>query len=140
MNSTTTGTSTASSGRAVRITAFALLTGALVVGAWIEPAPVHVSVCMSRILTGVGCPACGMTRAIVALKTGHVAESIRLHAFAIPFVVAGLVAWAALGLGFLLRRDLFPDLSRRRAQWTLLGVLAAFLVYWLARFARGTVQ
>lgn len=42
--------------------------------------------CTLRILTGIPCPACGMTRAALLFFTGHIRESISMHP-AWPFVL-----------------------------------------------------
>lgn len=37
------------------------------------------AVCLSRVLVGLPCPGCGLTRAGVLFLQGHFAESFRLH-------------------------------------------------------------
>lgn len=52
--------------------------------------------CTTRILTGFPCPGCGMTRAMILLLTGHLAESMQMHPMA-PL-------WLLLGIIFFIRR------------------------------------
>lgn len=62
--------------RDARIGAVALLGAGLV---W-PRLPVHPPLaCPMRTLTGIPCPFCGMTRAVVAALHGHVLESLRFN-------------------------------------------------------------
>ena len=79
--------------RQLRYAGAAMLGAALV---W--PAlPVHPPyVCPLRTITGIPCPFCGMTRAVVAATHGHIVTSLRynpagilLVALAIALVVGG---------------------------------------------------
>ena len=45
------------------------------------------SFCPVRILLGLPCPGCGMTRAAFCLFTGHPAEAMQYHALVIPWVL-----------------------------------------------------
>ena len=81
--------------RDLRIGATAMLGAALV---W--PAlPVHPPyACPLRTLTGIPCPLCGMTRAVVAAVHGHVVTSLRYNPAGILLValaVALVVGWRA---------------------------------------------
>ncbi len=42
--------------------------------------------CTFRVMTGIPCPSCGMTRAVVLFLRGHIGESLRMHPLW-PFVV-----------------------------------------------------
>jgi hypothetical protein len=90
--------------------------------------------CAFRQLTGLPCPGCGLSRAIVALAHGEGRSMLRLHPFA-PY----LIVWAVMLAG----AALLP--SRGRARW-LAGwlavesrtrfhgiMLAALAVYGVAR-------
>ena len=60
--------------------------------------------CVFRAMTGVACPGCGSTRAILALGNGHVVEAVQLNplftAAVVGFVVLGLLApWWTLAAG-----------------------------------------
>jgi hypothetical protein len=57
--------------------------------------PVHPPIaCPLRTITGVPCPLCGMTRAVVALVHGHVVESLRFNpaGIAVAFLALALIA------------------------------------------------
>jgi hypothetical protein len=73
---TTTATTTTIATRDARIGAAAMLGLAV---AW-PRLPVHPPLaCPLRTLTGVPCPLCGMTRAVVAAMHGHLLESLRFN-------------------------------------------------------------
>ncbi|MDO5574339.1 MAG: DUF2752 domain-containing protein [bacterium] len=46
--------------------------------------------CPMKILTGIPCPGCGMTRAVVLMFTGHFAESFEMHPMALAWILLGL--------------------------------------------------
>jgi len=44
--------------------------------------------CSIRYTTGINCPTCGVTRSIIYLLTGRIADSIHLYPMSIPLVAA----------------------------------------------------
>ena len=78
--------------------------------------PVHPPfACPLRTLTGIPCPLCGMTRAVVATMHGHFAESLRFNPAGILVVVLAIALlagvridrvrvplWLVIGFGALL--------------------------------------
>ncbi len=139
MSSTTTPASTASSARSrPRIAVFAGLSVLFVAAALWKPADDGIPLCTFKLGTGISCPGCGMTRALAALARGEPAVSVKYHAFAPLVALAAVLAWAALGIGLVTGRDLFPDLNARRATIFLAIFIAAFLAYWFFRLWRGT--
>ena len=48
--------------------------------------------CLLRILLGIPCPGCGLSRAALLLFSGHPAESIALHPFLLPLLFV-LLLW-----------------------------------------------
>ena len=64
------------------------------------------SLCVFHITTGLPCPGCGMTRAIVCCCHGRFADSIGYHPL-------GLIVFAWIVVAAVLRLP-FPDAWRRR--------------------------
>jgi hypothetical protein len=90
--------------------------------------------CPLKSATGVPCPGCGLTRAVVALLRGDFAASLQLHAFA-PVLLACLGAFAAAALLPSARREAFAGAVARfeRRTKATYAVPAAMLVYWSVR-------
>jgi hypothetical protein len=90
-----TSTATIATRRDTRIAAGAML-GAGVV--W-SRLPVHPPLaCPFRTLTGLPCPLCGMTRAVVAAMHGHVVASLRFNPAGILVVALAIAVVAGLRL------------------------------------------
>ncbi len=51
-------------------------------------------ICPSRLIWGVPCPGCGLTRAMTLVMKGEFAEATRMHPFWIAVVVVTVVALA----------------------------------------------
>lgn len=86
--------------------------------------------------TGVPCPGCGLSRAIVALLSGEWAQALTLHAFA-PLVLLALVLIAVAAALPARRRASFVRAvayAERRTGLTGLA-LVGLLIYWAARLA-----
>jgi Protein of unknown function (DUF2752) len=61
--------------------------------------PVHPPLaCPLRVLTGVPCPLCGMTRAVVAVMHGHLLESLRFNPAGVLVVLLAIALLAGLRL------------------------------------------
>ena len=73
--------------------------GALCACACIEPSESSAWIfCPFRLLTGLPCPMCGMTRAIASLLRGRWSDAIGFHALS-PLVTAALAAWIVAEAG-----------------------------------------
>jgi Protein of unknown function (DUF2752) len=73
--------------REARLGAAAMLGAALL---W-PRLPVHPPIaCPLRTLTGIPCPLCGMTRAVVAAAHGHLLESLRFNPGGLAVVLLAL--------------------------------------------------
>jgi hypothetical protein len=85
------------------------------------------STCLSRVWLGLPCPACGLTRAGLALARGHLAEASRWNPAAAPLVLlfaASIVVAAVV-----------DDAAWKRFVEIATAVAAvALLVVWGARF------
>lgn len=90
--------------------------------------------CAFRIVTGVPCPGCGLSRALAALWSGDWRAAVAFHAFAPLAAACGMLLLAAL----LLREDTRARVAERvtcvESRTGLSVFLAAsFLVYWVVR-------
>jgi hypothetical protein len=75
--------------REVRVASAGLIA---VAAAW-PRLPLHPPIaCPLRAATGIPCPFCGMTRAVVALVHGHVGSSLAFNPGGVVVVVLALVA------------------------------------------------
>ena len=84
--------------------------------------------CSAMRILGIPCPTCFLTRSVMASLHGDLGEALELHVFGPPSVVG--LAWIGWRQG--VRGHSLPKLTPRRAK--LLGmVIAALLIYWLAR-------
>jgi Protein of unknown function (DUF2752) len=85
-------------------------------------------------LTGVPCPGCGLTRAIMLLVQGDLYASIRFHAFAPIFLIAiVLVTLTALLPKSLVQTVISgTEVLERHTRFTVI-VLTGLILYWLAR-------
>ncbi|MEP6920967.1 MAG: DUF2752 domain-containing protein [bacterium] len=84
--------------------------------------------------TGIPCPGCGLTRAVMLLMRGEFREAMHFHAFA-PFVVIAIVAlvFAAVMPESLIKSVIArTELWERRTGFTTI-IFAALILYWLAR-------
>ena len=85
-------------------------------------------VCPFRRLTGLPCPACGLTRSWQAAAHGRPRESFDHH----PLGAVTLLAGAGIALA---GRDAVPRLADRRA--VQLSAAAVWTAVWLWRLRRG---
>jgi len=69
---------TAERGRAFYLGMAVLLGGVLAATCLLEPSR-YFSICAFRMLTGLPCMTCGLTRALHALSTGHFREAVTYH-------------------------------------------------------------
>lgn len=86
------------------------------------------STCVVRLLVGLPCPACGLTRAGLAAARLDLAAAQHHHPLAIALVV---VTAAMIGFAFVA-----PEAAWRRAVTIVTGVAGvALVVVWALRFA-----
>jgi hypothetical protein len=84
--------------------------------------------------TGVPCPGCGLTRAIVLLLQGELRESIHFHAFAPIFLFFSVALVGVLLLPKTISRPIVhkAEVFERQTGLTVI-ILSALILYWLAR-------
>jgi hypothetical protein len=89
------------------------------------------SICPFYRLTGLPCPACGLTRAFVCMAHGQFAEAWRYHALG-PLLFVCFVAYALFGSAV----DAgWERLSRPHRGWITAGAVAVVLAVWAVRLA-----
>ncbi len=84
------------------------------------------SFCPVKMLTGIPCPGCGMTKSILCLFHGEWQKSISFHAFG-PVLVAILLLYPFF------RRISFGPFVRFYSNRLLYILIAAFMLYYLYR-------
>ena len=84
--------------------------------------------------TGIPCPGCGLTRAVMLLLHGEFREALHFHAFAPFFLIAiiGLALAALMPASVIQPVISHTELWERRTGFTTI-ILAALILYWLAR-------
>ena len=90
-------------GRWSTVARVAVPAGALCACALIEPRQsAGWIICPFRLLTGLPCPMCGMTRGVASLLRGRWQEAVGFHLLS-PVVLFALAAWIVVETGHLLR-------------------------------------
>lgn len=112
----------------------ALLVGVLMTASFTE-APAHLSLspCAFYNLTGLPCPACGLTRGFVALGHGHMAASFAWHPLAPVLYAALLGALVASVLAAARGRPLLC--GQRTTRYSAAIATVAVLAVWLWRLS-----
>jgi hypothetical protein len=85
-------------------------------------------------LTGIPCPGCGLSRAVILLLKGDFLGSLRFHAFAPIFLLAAVVVILTV---LLPQSVIQPAISKaerleRQTGFTVI-ILVGLILYWLAR-------
>jgi hypothetical protein len=84
--------------------------------------------------TGIPCPGCGLTRAVIAIIQGNWSTSLSLHAFAPILLVALFLVICSTLLPQPYRRGLIAGVEVIERRTNVTGILAVGLIlYWLAR-------
>ena len=90
--------------------------------------------CPILATTGVPCPGCGLTRAIMQLLHGDVAASIQTHAFAPIFMIALIVMGLVLVLPNSTSKKIISSVRRLEVRNGLTAwVLSSLMLYWALR-------
>jgi hypothetical protein len=105
--------------------AIALATSGALAFAWLAVEK-HWPLCAFHALTGLHCPGCGTTRAVVALLHGDVLAALRFNAFTVPLLP--VLAWnGAIELwNFVTGRAARGAAWRPAAVWVVLAAGVAF--------------
>ena len=84
--------------------------------------------------TGIPCPGCGLTRAVIALIKGNWSTALTLHAFAPILLVAAFLIICSTLLPQHYRRGLISGVEVIERRTHVTSILAVGLIlYWLAR-------
>ena len=93
--------------------------------------------CLFHHITGLACPACGLTRAAAALTKGRFVEAWGWHPLAAPLGFEVLAAWLLWGTA--LRDRERALLLARVAPRVALLTGAMLLAVWIVRWTMGTL-
>jgi len=96
----------------------------------------HGPPCLSRVLFRLPCPACGLTRSLVALWHADLAESLRYHPLGAPLFGACVAvdgAWLWARAHTAMRASLDSAVAVVLGPRVLRGILLAVLAVWVTR-------
>ncbi|MCC7369613.1 MAG: DUF2752 domain-containing protein [Chloroflexi bacterium] len=109
-----------------------LTAGALLPPDWVLHGP---QLCIFKLMSGLPCPGCGLTRAVVLLMHGDLTGSLYYHPLAVFLVLAALLLvavdayawWRAHPGGLAATKPswLLEWLSKTPAPWVLIGLMLA---------------
>lgn len=114
-------------------TGLGLVALAVSLAVWDSSAHPGPTLCLFKRLTGVACPACGLTRAASLFAHGRIAEGFALHPAVPLLALETAVIWLAWGARLLTGRP-------RWVRWALPVVAAtgiALVALWVVRLASG---
>jgi hypothetical protein len=93
----------------------------------------HLPLCMFQNATGLPCPGCGMTRAILRLSQGDLVGSLRMHPLGVVLATIVLASLGGTVVGLARGGDPVSEFLERRGTWFVGLLVAAFLVIWVVR-------
>lgn len=114
---------------------------ALIAPTLLRPGAHGPVLCPMRLITGVWCPTCGMTRAVGWLAHGNLHESLRYHPLAALLVLEGAVVAAIFVYRHRTRRDdpsSLPFGAVRLLRPALVANALLVLVVWAVRLKFGS--
>ncbi len=85
------------------------------------------SFCPMKMLTGLPCPGCGITKSLVFAYQGDVYKSISYHILGFPAIIACIIAIVVLSMEIITGKEYFHSILHSRR-------LAYFLAYLLGGY------
>ena len=85
------------------------------------------SFCPMKLLTGLPCPGCGITKSLIFAYHGDLLKSLSYHIFGIPLIIGSMVALVVLSMEIITKKEYFNSILYSRK-------LAYFLAYILAGY------
>jgi hypothetical protein len=116
--------------------------GAIVAGwllAWFAPWKIIFKFpsCIFRLVTGLPCPFCGLTRSCVAAANGQIADAIIFNPLGPVLMAVSLVALAVIAALLVLKRPpLDLDTFYAKYRWFRPAVVGLWLLNWIFMIAR----
>jgi uncharacterized membrane protein SirB2 len=91
------------------------------------------SVCSSKVLFGIDCPGCGLTRAFIAISHAHFTEAWNFNpaSYAVYLFVAAQIPWHLIQLWRLRKRQ--PPLESSIVYLAPIGLVLVLFTSWLVR-------
>jgi len=93
----------------------------------------HVALCMFERVTGRPCPGCGMTRSLLRLSQGDVAESLRMHPLGIVLAALFLATLAGTIVGLVRGGDPVVRFLERRGAAFVVTLILLLVGTWIVR-------
>ena len=91
------------------------------------------SMCSTRVLTGIDCPGCGLTRAFISISHGRFFEAWQFNpaSFAVYAFVAAQIPWHSIQLWRIARRR--RPLESNLVYLAPIGLVVVMMVNWLIK-------
>lgn len=86
------------------------------------------SLCPSVIITGYPCPACGLTRAGIAVLRGEFALAAKMNVFIYPIIIFAVI--------FCINRYLLLKKTPSWMTWAFVVLLTAMILYYIYRMVK----
>lgn len=85
------------------------------------------SLCPFKLLTGLPCPGCGITKSLVYLYQGDLVRSLYYHIFGLPTFIFCVAMLVLLPIEIVTGKEYFHSVFyNAKVGWTLAAVLAAY--------------
>jgi hypothetical protein len=97
--------------------------------------PLPFDVCALKVLTGIPCPTCGLTRSLCHALRGDWSASLGYHPAGI-LLAAALAGWMLWSMAEAVRGQPMAEVARGRLRTSMLSVgIVSSIAAWVVRFA-----